>query len=71
MTSAEALIELDEHVAAKMEDKTVSMVHAPGSKRATDPVELTNLVTVMHRVLQQHQQEIKELKARLATLEGK
>jgi len=71
LTSAEALLQLDEHMAAKMDDGTSSMsiVHTPRSKQDGKPVELVHLVSVMHRVVRHHQDEIKALKARLAILE--
>lgn len=69
LASAEALIQLDEHVSAKMEDNSVGIVHAKSEKQA-EPVDLASLVTVMHRVVQDHQAEIKQLKQRLAVLEG-
>jgi hypothetical protein len=69
MESTEALIQLDEHVSAKVSDDAYGMVHS-GTK-ATEPVDFANLMTVMHRVVQEHQSEIKQLKARLAVLEAK
>jgi len=57
-------------MSAKMEDNSVGIVHAKSEKQA-EPVDLASLVTVMHRVVQDHQAEIKQLKQRLAVLEGK
>jgi len=70
MTGAEALIQLDEHVSAKMPDNSVGMVHKAESK-ASEPVDFASVMTAMHRVVQEHQKEIKQLKQRLATLEAK
>merc|ERR1712072_442400 len=69
MESTEALIQLDEHVSAKVSDDAYGMVHS--GIKATQPVDFANLMTVMHRVVQEHQSEIKQLKARLAVLEAK
>lgn len=71
LSSAEALIQLDEHVSAKMEDSSYGMVHDQNSERASEPVDYASLMTVMHRVIQQHQDEIKQLRERVATLEAK
>jgi len=70
LQSAEALIQLDEHVSAKMEDDTIGMIYSDSEKAAT-PVDMTTLMTVMHRVLQSHQAEIRDLKRRLEAVEAK
>jgi hypothetical protein len=68
LDSAEALIQLDEHVSARMGDGSVGLVHK--SKEA-QPVDLSSLVTYMHRVVQEQQAQIRELKARVSHLETK
>lgn len=70
LTSAEAFIQLDEHVSARMEDNSVGLVHVNEQKEA-EPVDLTSLVTYMHRVAQEQQAQIKELRERVAMLEKK
>jgi len=70
LASAEALIQLDEHVSAKVADDAYGMVYAT-SKKAAEPVDFAHLVTVMHRVVQEHQSEIRQLKKRISALEGK
>jgi len=70
LSSAEALIQLDAHVSAKMEDDSVGLVHAD-PKLESSPVDLASLVTALHRVAQDQKTQIEELKARVAKLENK
>lgn len=71
LSSAEALIQLDEHVSAKMDDQSYGIVHQQKSEKASESVDYASLMTVMHRVMQEHQQEIKTLRERVAALEAK
>jgi len=70
LSSAEALIQLDAHVSAKMEDNSVGLVHAD-PKLESSPVDFASLVTALHRVAQDQKTQIEELKARVAKLEHK
>jgi len=69
LTSAEAMIQLDEHVSAKMDDDSYGMVHRPESSQAAEPVDHASLMAIMHRMMQEHRAEIKQLKDRVAVLE--
>jgi len=73
LDSAEALIQLDEHVSAKMDDEpdTFAMVHNPNSKKALEPVDYASMMAIMHRVVQHQQETIKKLEGRVAALEAK
>lgn len=71
LETAEALIQLDEHVSAKMEDDSYGMVHRTDSERATEPVDYASLMAIMHRVVQEQRAEIKQLKERVTALETK
>lgn len=71
LEGAEALIQLDEHVSAKMDDDSFGMIHRPESSKATEAVDYASLVTVMHRVVQEHQAEIRALRERVASLESR
>jgi len=71
LMSTEALIQLDEHVSAKMEENSYGMVHRKDSERAAEPVDYASLMTIMHKVVQDHQTEIKLLRDRVAALEKK
>merc|ERR1712086_557835 len=71
LESTEALIQLDEHVSAKMDDDSYGMVHLPESTKAAEAVDYASLMAVMHRVVQEHQSEIKALRERVASLEAK
>jgi len=73
MDSAEALIQLDEHVSAKMDDEpnSYAMVHNPNSKKALEPVDYASMMAIMHRVVQHQQDTIKKLESRVAALEAK
>merc|ERR1711924_439475 len=70
LSSAEALIQLDEHVSAKVDDDAYGMVHRPESKQAVEAVDHASLMAVMHRVVQEQQTQIKQLRERVAALEA-
>jgi len=69
LTSEEALIQLDEHVSAKMDDGNYGMVHRPGHKLENEAVDYASMMTVMHRVMQEQQATIAKLSERVAALE--
>lgn len=71
LTSAEALIQLDEHVSAKMDDEGYGMVHRPESKKAAEAVDHASLMAVMHRMVQEHQAQIQKLQDRITELEAR
>jgi len=72
LDSVEALIQLDEHVSAKMDEPdTYAMVHNPDSKKALEPVDYASMMAIMHRVVQSQQETIKKLEGRVVALEGK
>jgi len=70
LTSEEALIQLDEHVSAKMEDESYGMVHRPGHKKENEPVDYASMMAVMHKVVQEQQATIAKLEQRVAVLES-
>jgi len=72
LDSVEALIQLDEHVSAKMDEPdTYAMVHNPDSQKALEPVDYASMMAIMHRVVQSQQETIKKLEGRVVALEGK
>jgi hypothetical protein len=73
LTSEEALLQLGEHVSAKMEDadNSYAMLHNQDGKKASEPVDYASMMAVMHRVVQDQQATIKKLSERVAALEAK
>lgn len=63
LNEAQALLELDEHESGKADD-SYGIVDGEGN-----PADYAKMMTLMHKVIQSHTKEIKELKARLAMLE--
>ena len=59
----QALLELDEHPSGKVDD-SYGTVDAD-----SNPADYTKMMALMHKVIQSHTKEIRELKARLAKLE--
>jgi hypothetical protein len=64
LTESEALIQLDEHVAGRAGEDHYGIVDSEHN-----PADYIKMMAVMHKVLQSHQEEIKNLKAKVQELE--
>jgi len=65
LSETEALIQLDEHVAGRVDEDNYGVVDSEGK-----PSDMAKMMSVMHKVLQSHQEEIRMLKDRLQKLEA-